>query len=294
MKSWSRRRARARATPRLKPLAYYRAVDLYARARAARSPDRAPDAREGVRILAYHRVADEPDVLAVRPAVFRAHMELLLASGATPIRLDAAVDLLARPVRGRWVCVTFDDGYRDSLELAAPILRELGIPATVFLATAIVDGRAGFDWYRRSPPPALSWDDVHDLVADGLIDVQSHSRTHPRLPVLGDEEVLQELAGSKADLERHVPGAVSTFCYPAGLYGAREARLVLDAGYRAAVTCRPGLNVGDGPLAELRRTMIGWADDPERFRRRLDGATDVPGGLTELMQRRRAGGRAPV
>src|SRR4051794_246096 len=109
-------------------MAYYRAVDVYARARASRAPDPTPAARDGVRILAYHRVADEPDPLAVPPATFRAHMELVRASGATPIRLDAAVDLLARPVAGRWVCVTFDDGYRDNLELAAPVLRELGIP----------------------------------------------------------------------------------------------------------------------------------------------------------------------
>ena len=120
----------------LPPRPYHSAVRRLERARTRRAAsDGLPQPGTGVRILAYHRVADEPDVLAVRPAAFRAHMELLLASGATPIRLDAAVDLLARPGRRRWACVTFDDGYRDSLETRCPSCSG-SASATVFAVTA--------------------------------------------------------------------------------------------------------------------------------------------------------------
>lgn len=280
------------ATPALKPWPYYRAVDLWQRARLARARRRPAQAeRPGVRILAYHRVADARDALAVSPEAFRRHMEVLLESGMRVLRLDAALDVLARPVDEPCVCVTFDDGYRDTLEHAAPILRELGIPATVFLPTAVIDGSGTFDWYRHAPPPALSWGDVSELIADGLIDVQSHSRTHPRLPALDDVRAREELVASKADIERHVPYAVSSFCYPAGLYSPRDARLVLEAGYRGAVTCRAGLNHGGEGLAELRRTLVGWSADAARVRALLAGRLDRPSRLTEAMQRRRAGAR---
>ena len=134
-----------------------------------------------MRILGYHRIADAGDSLAVSPARFREQMRAVAESGAQPIRLDRAIELLRSPVPGRYVCVTFDDGYRDNLLAAAPVLAEFDIPATIFLPSRIIDGEVPFHWYEE-PPPALSWDEVGELVAGGLVDVQSHTLTHPLLP----------------------------------------------------------------------------------------------------------------
>ncbi len=282
-------------TPPLKPRPYYQAVDVIQRVRAQRAMRERPSSRQlGVRILAYHRVADDGDVLAVRRDAFRRQMEAVAACGAEAVRLDAVPALLRTPIDRLYVCVTFDDGYQDALDHAAPILRELGIPATVFLPTAITDGRMTFDWYRGAAPPALDWEGVAELIADGSIDVQSHSRTHPRLPALDDRQLYDELAGSKRDIERHVGQTVSSFCYPAGLYGAREARLVLEAGYLSAVTCRSGLNRTGADPTQLLRTLVGWGDDVRRFQAKLAGLLDRPSRLTEAMQRRRAGVGDPL
>lgn len=283
-----RRRPASVETPPLKPRAYYRAVDGYQRARTAWSGlNHAPAQQQGVRILGYHRVADDGDVMAVSPDDFRRQMEAVLASGARVVRLDAALELLKNPLDRLYVCVTFDDGYRDTLDHAAPILGDLGIPATVFLPTAFVDGRMTYHWYRGVPPPALDWDGVAELVADGTIDVQSHSRTHPRLPVLDESRAFDELVRSREDIERRVGKPVSIFCYPAGLYGTRETRLVLKAGYRSAVTCRPGINQIGADPTQLRRILVAWSDDLKRFEAKLAGRLDRPSRLTEAMQRRR-------
>ena len=190
------------AVPPLKPRPYYLAVDLYERLRTARArrlpPRRAP---RGVRILCYHRVADDGDVLAVTPAALRRQLEAVLASGARIVRLQDALRLLARPVEEACVCVTFDDGYRDTLEAAAPLLAELGVPGTLYLPSQVPGGQARFTWYRKNAPPALSRDEVRELAAGGVIDVQSHSRTHPRLPAVDDAWAREEIAGSKAELE---------------------------------------------------------------------------------------------
>ena len=98
--------------PNLRPA--YVAARAYQRARLAR-PRLSPPAWNGVRILGYHRIAAAPDALAVSPARFREQMRAVAESGAQPVRLDRALDLLRGPVHGRYVCVTFDDGYRDNL-----------------------------------------------------------------------------------------------------------------------------------------------------------------------------------
>ena len=270
-----------------RPTLAYRAHRAYQRARVVRARLGTP-AWSGVRILGYHRIADAPfESLAVSPARFREQMRAVAESGAEPIRLDAALDLLRGPVTGRYVCVTFDDGYRDNLLEGAPILREYGVPATIFIASRIVDGELPFHWYP-DPPPALSWSEVGELVAGGLVDVQSHTLTHPLLPQVDDARSREEIVASKAEIERHVPYAVTSFCYPAGLYGPREVGFVREAGYAAAVTTNPGVNAGGGDLLQLRRTLVYGADDLATFRAKLGGALDNETVLRRKLHARRS------
>ena len=178
-----------------------------------------------MRILGYHRVAGADDSLAVSPARFREQMRALAESGAQPIRLDRAIELLRSPVPGRYVCVTFDDGYRDNLLAAAPVLAEFDIPATIFVPSRIIDGDVSFHWYD-DPPPALSWDGgrrAHRRRAGRRAVAHAHP---PAAPAGRRERSYEEIAGSKRAIEAHVPYALTSFCYPAGLYGAREVEFV--------------------------------------------------------------------
>ncbi len=275
----------AKRAPVIRPA--YLAARSYQRARLVR-PRLKPPVWRGVRILGYHRIAAAPgDALSVTPARFREQMRAVAECGAQPVRLDQALDLLQRPVTGRYVCVTFDDGYRDNLVEAAPVLAEFGIPATIYLPSRIIDGDVPFHWYD-DPPPALSWDDVGELLEAGLVDVQSHTRTHPLLPQVDDERSFEEIAGSKREIEAHVPYELTSFCYPAGLYGPREVEYVRAAGYAAAVTTNPGVNAGGGELLELRRTLVFGADDIRVFRGKLDGLLDGETVLRRALHARRS------
>jgi len=242
----------------------------------------------GVRILGYHRIADAADPLAVHPVRFRRQMELVRASGADVIALDAALDLLADgPVHGRYVCVTFDDAYRDNLEAAAPVLRSLDIPATIFVPTDVLDGTGGYWWYA-DPPPALTWDEVRSLDAEGLVSFGSHTCSHPHLPKVDAARAREELVRSRAVLAERLGHDVATFCYPAGLYGERDVALVREAGYRAALTTDPGVNRGDGDPFRLRRTLIYREDGERVFLAKLDGLVDEPSALLRRVRARRS------
>jgi glycosyltransferase involved in cell wall biosynthesis/peptidoglycan/xylan/chitin deacetylase (PgdA/CDA1 family) len=276
--------------PSSKPRAYHQLVRAHQQARISLWRARRPDlAWAGVRIFGYHRVTDEEDVFAVTPEDFRRQMEhLAAASSLTVVPLAHALDLLEENVDGRYVSITFDDGYLDNAEYALPVLESLGLPATIFLIGDVLEGRSSYDWYRE-PPPAITLEDLPRVLESGLVDVQAHSRSHRRLTVLSDADLAREVAGSKRQLEQHLPYEVTAFSYPAGLYGRREVDAVLSARFRAGVTTTAGVNSPGGTLGELRRTMIYWRDGLDEFRAKLDGALDRPSRASMRLQARRAG-----
>lgn len=107
-------------------------------------------------ILAYHRIYDmgpeddfpyDPELVSATPADFCWQMRTL-SRRFTPIHISEAARLMARglPLPPRAVAVTFDDGHRDNYTHAFPILREAGVPATIFLATGYLD-RPGTFWF---------------------------------------------------------------------------------------------------------------------------------------------------
>jgi peptidoglycan/xylan/chitin deacetylase (PgdA/CDA1 family) len=233
----------------------------------------------GLRILGYHRLAMPTEPLSVSPEQFRIQMELVRESGATPIRLESALDELAAPIRGRYISVTFDDGYLDNVEHGEPVLRELGIPATIFLPTAIIAGRMSYPWYDP-PPHALGWHDVRRVAGRGVIDFQSHTVSHRWLPELSDAEAADEFRESKSELERELGSPVTCIAFPSGMHGPRELRLVHETGYRAGVTTDPDLNRGGVGLSALSRTLVFADDDRTLFLEKVIGFHDLPRSRT--------------
>jgi peptidoglycan/xylan/chitin deacetylase (PgdA/CDA1 family) len=293
-------RVPARGTPRRRPgiawlgpdlavapAAVYRAKATLTRARSVSWAVRARRrvAAPGVRILFYHRVADARDELAVAPARFRAHMEALAGAGLSAVAVEELPPLTAGEAHGA-VGLCFDDGYRDVAEHALPVLERLGFRATVFVATGVVDGDAMFSWYRRQPP-VLSWSEIADLARGATLRFGAHTVTHPDLRALDDRTAHDEIAGSKAALEARIGRPVESFCYPAGLFGARERALVARAGFRVATSCEPGVNgPATDPLA-LRRIQVDRRDAVLDVRAKACGGQDAPPALWAAARRRR-------
>lgn len=112
------------------------------------SEDRRTDAGA---ILTYHRVDElehDPWGLAVEPGRFAEHLEVI-RDVYRPVRLAGLVEGLREgSIADSPIVVTFDDGYRDNLELAKPLLERYEIPATVFVVSAYVDSNRDFWWDR--------------------------------------------------------------------------------------------------------------------------------------------------
>lgn len=250
--------------------------------------DRRED-RRGLRILFYHRVSDDRDELAVDPRAFRRQMDYLATESYRVVDVVQASELLdeGRPCR-RTVALSFDDGFVDVAEQALPLLAERGFCATVFVAPAVVEGWAKFGWYR-SQPPVLGWDEIVELDREGTLRFEAHSLTHPNLLALRDRAAWEEIVGSKISLEARLGRPVVAFCYPSGLFGARERELVAAAGFRVAVSCEPGLNTSGTDRLALRRRQVDRRDGLLDFRAKVEGGHDSPLPLRGLYRRRRYG-----
>jgi peptidoglycan/xylan/chitin deacetylase (PgdA/CDA1 family) len=278
----------------MRPVGFYALKAAGTRARSAawlaRTRGRLDTA--GLRILFYHRIADDYDELAVAPAAFRRQMDFLASQSYRVVDVVEAAGLLGRgSLHPRTIGLSFDDGYLDVAEHALPVLAGHGFRATVFVAPAVIDGTAWFDWHRYQPT-LLDWDDIAELDADGTLRFEAHSLTHPNLTALDEHVARQEIAGSKLHLESRLRRPVEAFAFPSGLFGERERHLVAEAGFRIAVSCEPGVN---GPATDrlaLRRRQIDGRDSLLDFRAKVGGGHDSPLPLRAAYRRRRYGVRA--
>jgi peptidoglycan/xylan/chitin deacetylase (PgdA/CDA1 family) len=243
----------------------------------------------GLRILFYHRVSDDRDELAVTPRSFRRQMDYLASQSYRVVDVLSAVELLDNgAASSKTVGLSFDDGYLDVAEQALPILQERGFRATVFVATAVTGGWARFEWYRQQPP-VLGWDEIVELDREGTLRFEAHSLTHPNLLGLRPKVAWEEIVGSKAALEAWLERPVEVFAYPSGLFGLRERDLVEEAGFRAAVTCEPGLNTRQTDRLSLRRCQVDARDSLLDFLAKVGGGHDSPLPLRGAYRRRRYG-----
>jgi len=241
--------ARWRALP-------YRAF-LRARARTrAVWPGPAADAWRGVRILSYHAVNDDPsDLLATPARRLGQHFDTVRAAGIEIIPLRDVYRRLETHPDGQAVAVVFDDGYRDMLINALPVLEAHGVPATVFVCDEIVSGTARCTWYRF-PPPFMDWDELRKLTASGLVDVQPHGSRHLDLPHLDHEAASREILGCVERLAAE-GFAPHTYCYAGGFHAPRESsQPPSEVSISRSMSSADGLNAsGRNQLAERWTTL---------------------------------------
>jgi peptidoglycan/xylan/chitin deacetylase (PgdA/CDA1 family) len=219
-------------------------------------PATLPPRTLSVPILMYHRIdvlrPSLPAItrsLTVDPGDFGRQMRWLGARGYHTITQLQLFDALERGTRlpARPIVITFDDGYRDVLKNAAPVLRRLGMRGTAYVITGrISNGGVSF----------LTWPELKVLEQDG-VEIGSHTVHHSELPGLSDPVALQELIQSRRALEAHLHHPVQWFAYPAGRFDPRTEALVRQAGYVLAVTTQPGsLQDARAPFALHRYEVL--------------------------------------
>jgi peptidoglycan/xylan/chitin deacetylase (PgdA/CDA1 family) len=223
---------------------------------------------QALTILCYHRFGTRANPLTVTPAAFEAQMSYLARNGYQVVPLARVAAFLEgrESLPPKSVVITIDDGYRSMYDIAFPILRRHRFPSTVFLYSDFVGA-----------PDALTWPQMREMVASGLVEIQPHSKTHANLTVrLPDEPEARYRDRARREVEAPVEVlraqlGVSThaFAFPYGDVNETVMGELRARNLKLGVTVTPGGNAFYAPPYMLRRTMIFGGDDLDAFRAKL-------------------------
>ncbi|MDD5002516.1 MAG: polysaccharide deacetylase family protein [Acidithiobacillus sp.] len=218
----------------------------------------------------YHNIAVAPKGVRLRglyvsPRRFARQMALLHWLGYRGLSMSAALPYLRGEREGKVAVITLDDGYRDNLECALPVLLHYGYTATCYVVSAAIGTDNHWDAQQLGTHKPLM--DLNELCRwrDAGMEIGAHSRHHPHLPELSESELDDEVAGSRRELEGLLAVPVTQFCYPYGAAGLREREAARRAGFAAAVTVRRGRAQPGGDLFGLPRVMVGGHHAPHVF-----------------------------
>jgi peptidoglycan/xylan/chitin deacetylase (PgdA/CDA1 family) len=226
-------------------------------------------------ILMYHKIDEaSPDVRFpgnyVAPRQFERQMQALVAWGYRSIGFDAWLDYRAgraRDLPDKPVIVTFDDGYTCFDRNAWPILRRLGISATVFLVASQIGGTNAWDRDERQES-LLAADRILALQRDG-VSFGSHSHSHLPLARIAPERAAEELSRSRAELGQLLGRSVDVLAYPFSNQNATVRDLARQAGYRCAVRGKGRMNWRRTDPFGLRRIKVEHDMTVDDLHRRL-------------------------
>ncbi len=246
-------------------------------------------------ILMYHRVAPVISGLptptwSVTPERLRSQLHGLLARGfqAWPLEKILAYRMHGRPLPPRTFAVTFDDGYENNLTLGFPILEELRVPATIFLATRYLDSAFPFpfdDWTASGSHAVpnelwrpLTRNQCRQLRDSGLVSLGAHTHSHgdfrnkPLEFAVDLEECLESLAVRFGISEPTL--ALPFGCKSMGSAGPMFSEIAEQAGCRTCLSTEAGvLRLDESPFDWGRFEATGH-DTADTLAAKLDGWWD--------------------
>jgi peptidoglycan/xylan/chitin deacetylase (PgdA/CDA1 family) len=238
--------------------------------------------RQGIPILMYHSISAQ--IGRTHPyyetktalEVFARHMKFLRDNGYIAITLEtASQSLFENKDVTKYVVITFDDGFRDFYSEAFPIVSELGIVVTMFLATGLInDQRSRWNGYEL-----MTWAEARELQRFG-VRFGSHTVTHSDVEKLDDKQIVWEVTQSKQTLEDKLGVSVSSFAYPNAFpehnsaFTQRLAETLKNIGYENGVSTVIGRARGCHNRYLLPRLPVNTWDDLQLFQTKLEGGYD--------------------
>ncbi len=209
-----------------------------------------------VPVIFYHHIQPQAQAaakgqtsLSVDSGIFDGQMAYLARKGYHSITVEQLVLSLRNhaSLPGKTVAITFDDGYRDNADFAAPVLQKYGLTGNLMLATGLVGGG---DY--------LSWDQVQQLKNQGWY-ITDHTWSHYAMNHGSADKMQYEITTAKDQIQEHTGQSADVFTYPYGNFNSTAIGLLQQDGFLGAFTTNPGQLQCDSQLYTLPRTRIGNA-----------------------------------
>jgi len=223
-----------------------------------------------VPVLMYHSVNPKAHPamrsLIVSPESFERQMRFLKSRRYNVVTLEEVSRLMRDKKRApaKTVAITFDDGFKDNYIYAYPVLKKLSFPATIFVI---------YNEVGRPEGDRLSWDQIREMQASGLVSIGSHTLGPvPLVDIRSEAELRRQVIDSKKMFEEKLKAPVDGFCYVGGLFTHQIKELVKEAGYKYAVATALGKDYSNyDPYAIKRVRISSSSDNLFDFRARVSG-----------------------
>jgi len=228
-------------------------------------------------ILMYHRVNNDIEKeISVTLANFKWQMDYLQKKHFEVITMDEAESKIRnKNIKGKYVVLTFDDGYEDFYINAFPIIKQHEFPSIIYVVPGYVESSRVFWWdHDIGKSSLLKWDQLLELNKSGLVDLGSHTMNHYDLNKIGGHLLVDEMRISKQIMESKLNKGVKHFAYPRGIFSvqAEEAAKVF---YETGVLIFDGQNItpscNTDHLMKLKRIPVQRSDGKYLFIARIKG-----------------------
>lgn len=243
-----------------------------------------------VPVLMYHRVGEpdhDRDIYCVRPERFLAQMQALAGAGYQAVSIEDfdAWRRGERPLPDNSFVLTFDDGFMGVHDFAAPVLKELGWPATVFVVAGKLGGQSDWEITVEEPMPPHPLMDVPEfrkLSMQGF-SLHSHSLMHHDLTRLDPDALERDLRASRTLIEEFSGQAPAYLAYPYGRHNETVRNIAQRAGFSAGFSVESGFNRPGQAAYQIRRLDVFGTDTPPMLLRKIRLGTN-DGSFRQLMR----------
>jgi len=202
-------------------------------------------------VLMYHSISENSWEFSITREFFERQIKYLKRNGYKFLAINEFYESLTgkRPMPDKSVLLTFDDGYKDFMINALPIIEKYNLPAVVFVHTNRSSEHLGNSF------PLIDWNDLRKLKELGIT-IGNHSHNHHNLKTLTQNELEEEIRESGNIFQKEIREMPRIISYPGGRYNQSVIEFLLKNGFTLGFTINEGLVMQNDDLMEIKRVSV--------------------------------------
>ena len=175
-------------------------------------------------IISYHSISDENCPISLGINEFERQLAFFKKNNFQSIHFNEIKNNSSKKF-----IITFDDGYKDLIENALPLLKKYNFKATCLIVTNLIGKSNMWDEHNNDikDKELMNLSDIDFWLKNGM-NIGSHSKNHKKLTLLNQKDAKDEIINSKTELESLTGTSINSFCYPYGLYNENIVNIVRD------------------------------------------------------------------
>jgi len=228
-------------------------------------------------ILMYHRLVlnsdeDSVNIIHLSKKKFEDQLIYLKENNFETITFQDLKNIsLNERRKGKYIILTFDDGYEDNYTILYPLLKKYNMKAVIYLVSDIDYNKWDVEELGEKALNLLSKEQILEMNSSGLIEFGGHTKNHVKLDILSKDEQYKEIKENKLYLEKILNRELLSFAYPYGRFNDISKEVVKEVGYTYGIATNKGDFFIETDPYEVRRIGIFSDITLSKFKRRVAG-----------------------